>query len=466
MVLSLLAAWMERRDGSEDFQSWSARQTDEDLEKLLASPRGRGLGEGANANPRITDAGMNAMAPPLPLIPENAPFSPQQRAWLNGFLAGLYGGASAGVSIAPAPAPPESEEFPWHDPVLELPERLDMAEGRPLPQRLMAAMGQLDCGQCGYMCQTYAEALAEGREGSVSLCVPGAKPTQLALKRLLAEAPALPAAPQTKPAPAVPVGREVRVVAAEPLTGRGSSKDVRHVVIDLHGVGPRLRPRRLTQHRGPNDPALVDATLAALGASDDEALRQALTHELDIARPLDRTLDLLAMAARASEARRRVARAVRRRRTARNPPMPDLLDLLAGISLRPPAARRSGALAAAAAAAAVFDRLLAARDAERDPSCASRWCVRRGGAGCATASQAASWPIAPSVRTDPRQHPGQPLPPARRSAHPCHHVRPRHRRRAVPRLPAGTRGARHQGTRLAAVRRTPARARLPVRSAN
>ena len=44
MVLSLLAAWMECRDGSEDFQSWSARQTDEDLEKLLALPSREGIG--------------------------------------------------------------------------------------------------------------------------------------------------------------------------------------------------------------------------------------------------------------------------------------------------------------------------------------------------------------------------------------------------------------------------------------
>jgi hypothetical protein len=42
--------------------------------------------ERANANPRITDAGMNAMAPPFPLTLENVPFSTQQRAWLNGFL--------------------------------------------------------------------------------------------------------------------------------------------------------------------------------------------------------------------------------------------------------------------------------------------------------------------------------------------------------------------------------------------
>ena len=30
--------------------------------------------------------------PPIPsFLPENAPFSPEQRAWLNGLFAGLYG---------------------------------------------------------------------------------------------------------------------------------------------------------------------------------------------------------------------------------------------------------------------------------------------------------------------------------------------------------------------------------------
>src|SRR2546430_1125983 len=37
--------------------------------------------------------------PVLPFIPETAPFTPEQRAWLNGFLAGLFsqvpGGAGA-----------------------------------------------------------------------------------------------------------------------------------------------------------------------------------------------------------------------------------------------------------------------------------------------------------------------------------------------------------------------------------
>jgi len=39
----------------------------------------------------------------LPLIPDNAPFSPEQRAWLNGFLAGFYNRTTAPASAA-APA--------------------------------------------------------------------------------------------------------------------------------------------------------------------------------------------------------------------------------------------------------------------------------------------------------------------------------------------------------------------------
>jgi sulfite reductase (NADPH) flavoprotein alpha-component len=41
------------------------------------------------------------MATTVPFIPDNAPFSPEQRAWLNGYLAGLFSGAPATAS-APA----------------------------------------------------------------------------------------------------------------------------------------------------------------------------------------------------------------------------------------------------------------------------------------------------------------------------------------------------------------------------
>jgi Na+-translocating ferredoxin:NAD+ oxidoreductase RNF subunit RnfB len=61
---------------------------------------------------------------------------------------------------------------------------MSFAEGKPLPQRLMAAMGQLDCGQCGYDCKAYALRLADGSEPKQNLCVPGGRAMQ---KKLLNE---------------------------------------------------------------------------------------------------------------------------------------------------------------------------------------------------------------------------------------------------------------------------------------
>src|SRR5262249_32370721 len=101
----------------------------------------------------------------IELIPTSAPFSPEQRAWLNGFLAGWLGltphestAAPNGAAVHPAPAKavptPGPDPEPWHDPSLAIGERLRLAEGQPLPRRLMAAMAQLDCGSCGYLCRT------------------------------------------------------------------------------------------------------------------------------------------------------------------------------------------------------------------------------------------------------------------------------------------------------------------------
>ncbi|WP_149537609.1 sulfite reductase subunit alpha [Siccirubricoccus phaeus] len=287
---------------------------------------------------------MNAISPftgafpgpaPVPVIPESAPFSAAQRAWLNGFLAGLYGSAEAGA--APAPAVPAEEDFPWHDPALELAERLALAEGRPRARRLMAAMAQLDCGQCGYVCQSYAEALASGAETSASLCVPGGKPTAKALKALLAEAEALAApAPAATPKPQGPVGEPVGFLSAARLTGEGSAKDVRHVVLDLSASGLAYQPGDSLGVVVENDPALVAAVMAALGA--EESLRPVLAREKDIARPLDRTTDLLAGAAKDP----REAAMLRKLSDGDDDAEPreaDLLDLLQAFpSARPPVA--------------------------------------------------------------------------------------------------------------------------------
>ena len=142
--------------------------------------------------------------PPLPsFLPENAPFSPEQRAWLNGLFAGLFG-LEGGVTplskqdvakllpgLVDAPEQTAEEEVddgaPWHDPAMPLADRMQLAAGRPLPRRLMAAMAQQDCGQCGYNCQDYADVLFSQKEKRLNLCVPGGKETSRMLKQLYQE---------------------------------------------------------------------------------------------------------------------------------------------------------------------------------------------------------------------------------------------------------------------------------------
>ena len=272
---------------------------------------------------------MNAMLPGLPspdatpLIPPSAPFSPAQRAWLNGFLAGIYGGQGALMSSA-APAAP-AEDFPWHDPALELPERLAMAEGRAPARQMMAAMAQLDCGQCGYLCQTYAEALANGKETSAGLCVPGGKPTMKTLKALLQATPAVVVA-KPPPVAAASVGSPVQIISVGRLNGPDSAKEVRHIRIDLASSGLSYLPGDSLGLMPQNDPALVDSILAAYGVPGD-AMRDNFLDQYDIARPQDRTMALLAGAA-TDPAEAKALRALQDGDDGAQPEDADLLDLI------------------------------------------------------------------------------------------------------------------------------------------
>src|SRR5207253_3184304 len=137
----------------------------------------------------------------------------------------------------------DDEALPWHAPALPLDERLAPAADRPPERQLMAAMGQLDCGQCGYLCQSYAEAIARGEEQQLTRCVPGGKATSRALKELLAgfaapaaNPPTVAAAPvmPTAPAPLSPTAdapSPARLVTAQRLNRGGSEKDTRHIVL-------------------------------------------------------------------------------------------------------------------------------------------------------------------------------------------------------------------------------------------
>src|SRR5436853_6565997 len=83
------------------------------------------------------------------MIPETAPFSSEQRAWLNGFFSGLLSlDAKAGAAALDGAMPDlaakalvaEDDGAPWHDAAMPLPERMQLADGKPLPRRLFAAM--------------------------------------------------------------------------------------------------------------------------------------------------------------------------------------------------------------------------------------------------------------------------------------------------------------------------------------
>ena len=73
---------------------------------------------------------MNAMAPLPSLIPENAPFSTEQRAWLNGFFSAYLGvnGDMGAADAVESAEPAEPEDFPWHDATLAMPERMELAK--------------------------------------------------------------------------------------------------------------------------------------------------------------------------------------------------------------------------------------------------------------------------------------------------------------------------------------------------
>jgi NADH-quinone oxidoreductase subunit B len=97
-------------------------------------------------------------------------------------------------AAAPEVAPGEATDgaspaVPFHRDDLTLPERMEMAAqiGGKWETRLFAAMAQTDCGACGWDCEGYANALAEGETDDISLCVPGESETLDMLKLLMEE---------------------------------------------------------------------------------------------------------------------------------------------------------------------------------------------------------------------------------------------------------------------------------------
>jgi NADH-quinone oxidoreductase subunit B len=83
-----------------------------------------------------------------------------------------------------------SPAVPFHREDLMLSERMALANemGGKFETKLFAAMAQTDCGACGWDCEGYANALAEGETDDISLCVPGESETLDMLEMLMKEA--------------------------------------------------------------------------------------------------------------------------------------------------------------------------------------------------------------------------------------------------------------------------------------
>jgi len=230
----------------------------------------------------------------LQILPESAPFTPEQRTWLNGFFAGFLGLDQAvtplsleeaaalmpGMLTAPGKAADESP-ITWHDPAIPFGERMRLAEGRSLRMRMMAAMAQQDCGQCGSSCEEYSGQIFDQKEERLNLCVPGGKDTSRMLKKLYEEAGITSAAPagapaeEAKPAPVAPLGRSrdnpviATVVSRTLLNRKGSEKETWHVEFDLTQSGLDYVVGDSFGIMPANDPGLVDAIIKALEAPPD-----------------------------------------------------------------------------------------------------------------------------------------------------------------------------------------------------
>jgi sulfite reductase (NADPH) flavoprotein alpha-component len=269
---------------------------------------------------------MSAMT--VPLIPESAPFTPSQRSWLNGFFAGLLSvdpqtmaAAQAGGEPSSPPAggePSQDESTPWHDAALTLDQRLDLARDRPVHDQLMAAMAQLDCGACGYLCRTYSNAIADGTEKDLTRCVPGGTDTAKTLKRIWKEhgatitvsakpAPASASAPASSAGPIVYDRKNpypASVLAVKRLNKPGSGKDIRFVAVDIAGGPITYQPGDSLGVHPRNCYAQVNAIVRMMGwhgaepvatrAGRTQALRGALIDDCDIEIPRDELYELLA----------------------------------------------------------------------------------------------------------------------------------------------------------------------------
>jgi len=217
----------------------------------------------------------------LEIIPKTAPFSDAQRKWLNAFFVDVL---LKSTPDTPPASPAEDDSKPWKDPSMDIEDRMELASQRPTKYKMMAAMAQQDCGQCGYNCANYALAIAEQAEPRLNLCVPGGKATARILKTLVEEmgggvidpeemAAKVASAPLAEVETAKGRSRAhpiaANFVSRRKLNAEGSEKTTVHVEIDLSESGLDYVAGDSLGLFPANPPDLVDAILNAIHAPPD-----------------------------------------------------------------------------------------------------------------------------------------------------------------------------------------------------
>jgi dissimilatory sulfite reductase (desulfoviridin) alpha/beta subunit len=129
VVERLLLTYLENRaTAAETFREFTSRIPAEHLKQLSEQP--------AAVAENITRGILwrSDVSVAVPMLPESAPFTPAQRAWLNGFFAGLLGGPRcsrrrSGAACGPHRNRSERMSLSLARPALGLDERMKLAEG-------------------------------------------------------------------------------------------------------------------------------------------------------------------------------------------------------------------------------------------------------------------------------------------------------------------------------------------------
>ena len=177
---------------------------------------------------------------------------------------------------------------------------------------MMAAMAQQDCGQCGYNCNDYSKAIADGDESRLNLCVPGEKATFRMLKALaeeLGDAPpeaskdsakveVAPASTDAKAGYARSSPVDVVFEGRHKLNKTDSEKSTFHIDIDLTASGIEYVVGDSFGLFPMNDPELVEKVIAAIGAPrdfpfGDKSLVEMLTSEMSLGAAPDALFELI-----------------------------------------------------------------------------------------------------------------------------------------------------------------------------